>query len=38
MLIIINLITPVKVDEVSEETGLDEALHGERAYDSDGAL
>jgi Amt family ammonium transporter len=38
MLIIINLITPVKVDEVSEETGLDEALHGEKAYDSDGAL
>jgi len=38
MLIIINLITPVKVDEISEETGLDEALHGERAYDSDGAL
>ena len=38
MLIIINLITPVKVDEVTEENGLDEALHGEKAYDHDGAL
>jgi Amt family ammonium transporter len=33
MLIIINLITPVKVDEETERTGLDLALHGERAYD-----
>ena len=33
MLIIINMITPVKVDEKSERIGLDEALHGERAYD-----
>jgi Amt family ammonium transporter len=33
MLIIINMITPVKVDEHSERIGLDEALHGERAYD-----
>jgi len=33
MLIIINLITPVRVSEEVEEHGLDEALHGERAYD-----
>lgn len=38
MLIIINLITPVKVDEATEEHGLDEALHGEKAYDHDGEL
>lgn len=37
MLIIINLITPVKVSEEIEKSGLDEALHGERAYD-EGAL
>ena len=33
MLIVINLFTPVKVDEQSEKMGLDEALHGEKAYD-----
>jgi Amt family ammonium transporter len=37
MLIIINFITPVRVTEESEAQGLDEALHGERAYD-EGAL
>jgi Amt family ammonium transporter len=37
MLILINFITPVKVSEATELTGLDEALHGERAYD-DGTL
>ena len=33
MLIIINMITPVKVDESIEKLGLDEGLHGEKAYD-----
>jgi len=33
MLIVINWITPVKVDENTEKVGLDEALHGEKAYD-----
>jgi ammonium transporter, Amt family len=33
MLIIINMITPVKVNESVEKLGLDEGLHGERAYD-----
>ena len=33
MLIIINWITPVKVDVLTEKLGLDEGLHGERAYD-----
>lgn len=33
MLIIINMITPVKVDERTEKLGLDEGLHGEKAYD-----
>jgi Amt family ammonium transporter len=33
MLKVINLFTPVKVDEASEEMGLDESLHGERAYE-----
>ncbi len=37
MLVVINFITPVKVSDVDEESGLDESLHGERAYD-DGAL
>jgi ammonium transporter, Amt family len=32
MLVIINKITPVKVSEIDEETGMDEALHGEVAY------
>jgi Amt family ammonium transporter len=33
MLIVINWITPVKVDEATEKLGLDEGVHGERAYD-----
>lgn len=37
MLVIINYITPVKVDERTESEGLDFALHGEKAYD-EGAL
>ncbi len=37
MLIIINLITRVKVTETEELEGLDNSLHGEKAYD-EGAL
>jgi ammonium transporter, Amt family len=37
MLIIINFFTKVKVSENDEEIGLDQALHGENAYD-EGAL
>jgi len=37
MLAVINFITPVKVKEDEEDSGLDFALHGERAYD-EGAL
>jgi Amt family ammonium transporter len=37
MLAIINLFTKVKVTEEMEDLGLDESLHGERAYD-EGAL
>ncbi len=37
MLAIINFITPVKVTEGDETLGIDESIHGERAYD-DGAL
>ncbi len=37
MLIIINYITRVKVSEQEEVVGLDESLHGEKAYD-EGAL
>ena len=37
MLIIINLVTPVRVSEEEELAGLDNALHGEKAYD-EGAL
>jgi Amt family ammonium transporter len=37
MLVVINFITPVKVSESDEEFGLDQSLHGEKAYD-DGAL
>ncbi len=33
MLIIINLITPVKVSQADEDSGLDISLHGEKAYD-----
>ena len=32
MLVLINLITPVKVDRAAEELGLDVQLHGEEAY------
>jgi len=32
MLAVINKITPVKVTAAAEELGLDETLHGERAY------
>ncbi len=37
MLFLINKITPVKVSEVQEDMGLDDSLHGEKAYD-EGAL
>ena len=37
MLVIINFITPVKVDQEAEKTGLDYAIHGEKAYD-EGAI
>ena len=33
MLVIINKITPVKVSQTEEDQGLDESLHGEKAYD-----
>jgi ammonium transporter, Amt family len=33
MLTLINLITPVRVKPEEEEGGLDDALHGEKAYD-----
>ena len=33
MLRIIDMFTTVKVDELSEKIGLDEAIHGERAYE-----
>jgi Amt family ammonium transporter len=33
MLVLINFITPVKVPEEVEQRGLDEGIHGERAYD-----
>ncbi|MGB7228646.1 MAG: hypothetical protein WBD26_12920, partial [Candidatus Acidiferrales bacterium] len=33
MLRIIDIFTTVKVSESSEEVGLDESLHGERAYE-----
>jgi Amt family ammonium transporter len=32
MLWLIDRITPVKVTETTEEVGLDEGLHGEKAY------
>ncbi|MGH9393106.1 MAG: ammonium transporter, partial [Terriglobales bacterium] len=35
MLSIIDRFTKVKVDEASEHTGLDEALHGEHAYEAE---
>ncbi len=34
MLMLINAITPVKVSEAAEDLGLDESLHGEKAYDT----
>ena len=37
MLIAINIVTKVKVSEEDEHAGLDDALHGEQAYD-EGAL
>ncbi len=37
MLLVINFITPVKATEADEDLGLDEAIHGEQAYD-EGAL
>ncbi|MFH0727271.1 MAG: ammonium transporter [Pseudomonadota bacterium] len=37
MLIVINLITPVRVSEIHEKEGLDTSIHGEKAYD-EGAL
>jgi len=37
MLIIINLVTPVRVTKEEELAGLDNSLHGEKAYD-EGAL
>lgn len=37
MLIIINLVTPVRVSEAEERAGLDDSMHGEKAYD-EGAL
>ncbi len=33
MLALINVFTPVKVEEAAEEVGLDEILHGEQAYE-----
>jgi Amt family ammonium transporter len=33
MLKLINMITPVKVTQVAEDMGLDDSLHGEKAYD-----
>lgn len=33
MLILINKITPVKVTQEDEDKGLDDSLHGEKAYD-----
>nr|NQU92053.1 ammonium transporter [Bacteroidota bacterium] len=33
MLALINFITPVKVSEADEVLGLDESIHGEKAYD-----
>ncbi len=34
MLALINFVAKVKVDEAHEDKGLDESLHGERAYDT----
>jgi Amt family ammonium transporter len=32
MLMLINKVTPVKVSDIEEQTGLDQSLHGEEAY------
>jgi Amt family ammonium transporter len=32
MLWLIDKVTPVRVEDVTEQMGLDEGLHGERAY------
>lgn len=37
MLILINALTPVRVSEAEEDLGLDDSIHGEKAYD-EGAL
>jgi Amt family ammonium transporter len=34
MLALINMVTPVKVDESAEAAGLDASIHGEQAYDA----
>ena len=34
MLRIIDIFTPVKVEMMSEEIGLDESIHGEHAYEA----
>ena len=34
MLRIIDVFTPVKVEMMSEEIGLDESIHGEHAYET----
>jgi len=33
MLALINMITPVKVSQTEEDQGLDDSIHGEKAYD-----
>ncbi len=37
MLVLINIISPVRTSEQEQEIGIDQALHGEKAYD-EGAL
>jgi len=34
MLRIIDIFTPVKVEKMGEEIGLDESIHGEHAYET----
>ena len=34
MLALINVVTKVKVNEAEEVKGLDDAIHGEQAYDA----
>jgi ammonium transporter, Amt family len=38
MLWLINVITPVRVEDTNEEVGLDESLHGEHAYEDEDEL